>query len=172
VHELVWIKLNESKCTVKQWNILKTCCVEDYFLLHPVGEKGEAHIELNTLYKTNFYLCISPASPCLDRDSAQLQAICILLDKKFYHKKLLGCQSVHSRIRTFYLEKYFLTLIDSFVYQRLIAELLLVSKLRMSGTVFTLPYVPLLRCIEKPLPFIREEFLSLCSVFVDWLHME
>jgi len=34
------------------------------------------------------------------------------------------------------------------------------------------PYVPLLGCIEKPLPFIREEFLSLFLILADWLHME
>ena len=27
VHELVWIKLNESKCTVKQWNLLSMPCL-------------------------------------------------------------------------------------------------------------------------------------------------
>jgi hypothetical protein len=31
VHELVWIKLNESKCTVKQWNFL-----DSYFTWHLV----------------------------------------------------------------------------------------------------------------------------------------
>jgi len=63
---------------------------------------------------------------------------------------------VRSHIFTNYFKKYFLTMIDSFVYQRLIAELLLVSKLKMSGAVSTVPYVPSLGCIEKSLPFIRE----------------
>ena len=43
---------------------------------------------LNTLYKPNLYHCISSASLCLDWDIAQLQAICILLDKKILLQRI------------------------------------------------------------------------------------
>ena len=67
------------------WNdILKMWCIQDYFHLQPDGE----YIVLNTLINCIFITICPQHFHAWGWDSAQLQAIPILLYKHFYHKEI------------------------------------------------------------------------------------